>query len=226
MNDGNGVIHYKGWYKSYIPHILEEIYIRNVYAPYFNDKKDLTILDLGFNIGLFSMYASKFAKQIYAFEPTLETFEIGKRNIEDNNITNVKLFQKAIMKEDGKITFFHSDNTTMNSAIEAVNSQNVGEKTKEEVDAIRLDTFVKEEGIEHIDFMKMDIEGSEAEVIGSKSFENIAPILDAMVLELHDWNGVNPQQIVTTLRDYGFVVEVIPAQALILGCVKQPKTNK
>lgn len=218
-----GVINYKNWDSSWIPQILEEIYIKNIYAPYLYGKKDLTILDLGSNIGLFSMFASRFAKQIYAFEPTKETFDIGKKNIEENGITNVKLYQKAIMKDDGKVTFWHADNTTMNSTMEIVTSKNADQvnKIKEEVDAVRLDTLVKEEGITRIDFMKMDIEGSECEVIGSKSFENIVPMLQSGVCEYHEWSNVNVQQLVTTLRDYGYKVDLIPAQAVILGFVKK-----
>jgi hypothetical protein len=91
---------------------------------------------------------------------------------------------------------------------------------KETVEGIRFDTFVKNEKIDKIDFLKLDIEGSECEVIASESFANIVPILEALVVELHSWSGVNPQQVVTTLRDYGFLVRQIPSEATILGCVK------
>ena len=220
MDNGYGVIHFKDWYSSYIPFILEEIYIKNIYGPYLHGKKDLTILDLGCNIGLFSMFATQFAKQIYAFEPTKETFEIAKKNIAENNITNVKLFQKAIMKDDGNITFYHSENSTMNSAMASIQTEEFKIVGKEEVEGIRLDTFVKQEGITHIDFMKVDCEGSESEIIGGKGFENIASMVDSLIVEYHVWSGVNVQQLVTTLRDYGYKVNLIPSQAVILGCKK------
>jgi len=214
----NGVIHYKDWQASYIPQILEEIWIRQVYAPYLHNRKDLTILDLGLNIGLFSMYATQFAKQIYAFEPAKETIDLARKNIDENEIKNVKLFQEAISIEDGEMPFYHSTNTTANSLSEALNQK---PELKEMVKTTRLDTFVKKEGITKIDFAKIDIEGEEGKVIGSKSFENIVPILDAFVMEWHSWAGMNVQQIVTTIRDYGYNVEVIPAEATILGCVKR-----
>lgn len=220
---GNGALHYKDWDNSFIPQILDEMYLKHIYAPYLYGKKDLTILDLGCNIGLFSMFASQFAKQIYAFEPTKESFDLAAKNLTENKIINVKLFQKAIAKDDGKTILWHADNTTMNSTMEIVTSKNADmeHRTKEEVDTIRLDTFVKEEGITRIDFMKMDIEGSECEVIGSKSFENIVPILDSGLVEYHEWSNVNVQQLVTTLRDYGYTVDLIPAQAVILGFKKK-----
>jgi FkbM family methyltransferase len=223
MENGYGALHFKDWNKSYIPDILKELYIDHIYGKYLYGKKDLTIFDLGLNIGLFSLFASQFAKQIYAFEPDLTSFELAKKNMESNNITNIKLFQKAIAKEDGLLDFYESVNTTANSLIPVMELTGQKSISKTKVEAIRLDTFVKQEDIKHIDFMKMDIEGSECEVIGSKSFEGIVPLLDAFVVEYHEWSGVNVQQLVTTIRDYGYTVELIPSKAVILGAVKNEK---
>lgn len=214
---GAGTIHFKNWGNSYIPHILRELYLDSIYKPYLDGKKDLTIFDLGGNIGLFSMYASQFAKEIFTFEPSKETFELLQKNIRENGFDNVRLYQKAIHTEDEKIKFYHNSNTTMNSTMEVVEDKS---QEVEEVEGIRLDTFIKQEKIEKIDFMKMDLEGVENEIIGSKSFENIVPILDAMVVELHSWGGYNYQQTVTTLRDYGFQIVTIPSEATILGARK------
>jgi len=218
MNKGYGTIHYKNWDSSYIPHILRELYLDNIYKPYLEGKKDLTIFDLGANISLFSLYASQFAKEVFAFEPSKETFDIAQKNLKDNNVENVRLYQKAIHIRDEKIKFFHNSNTTMNSTLEVVEDKS---QEVEEVEGIRWDTFVKENDIKHIDFAKIDVEGTEFQLIGSESFENIVPILDSLVVELHSWGEYNYQQLVTTLRDYGFHVETIPSEATILGAVKR-----
>lgn len=218
MDGKTGVIHFKDWDNSYIPNILREMYLDRVYEPFLGGKENLTIIDAGFNIGLFSLYAQKYAKQIYAFEPSAETYKIGLKNLKGNRINNVKLFQKAISTKDEKINFYHNQNSTMNSTMAVVENL---PKIKETVEGIRFDTFVKEEGIEKIDFLKLDIEGSECEVIGSESFANIVPILEALVVEYHSWSGVNPQQLVTTLRDYGYLVTQIPSEATILSAVKK-----
>lgn len=217
MDGKAGVIHFKDWDNSYIPNILKELYLDKVYQGFLGNKENLTIIDAGFNIGLFSLYASKYAKQIYSFEPSKETYEIGLKNLKENRIKNVKLFQQAIHTKDEDIHFYHNDNSTMNSTMAVVETK---PKIKETVKGIRFDTFVKNEKIEKIDFLKLDIEGSECEVIASQSFANIVPILEALVVEYHSWSGVNPQQLVTTLRDYGYLVEQIPSEAVILSAVK------
>lgn len=216
--DGKGTIHYKDWTASYIPHILKELYIDRLYDPYLQGKKDLTIFDLGCNIGLFSIYASQYAKKIYAFEPSPESYDLAKQNFKDNKITNVELFKKAIEKENGQVEFYYNSNTTMNSTVAAVNDNS---KEKELVDAIRLDDFVKQQKIDHIDFIKWDTEGNEGEVLGSKSFENIAGIVDTVVMELHSWGNYNPQQLVNTFRDYGYRVIQLPTEATVIACTKK-----
>lgn len=212
-----GVIHYKDWDNSYIPNILQEIYLRKIYFPYLSGKRDLVMMDIGFNIGLWSLYASKYAKTIYSFEPSLESYNIGLKNLEDNGIKNVKLYQKAISKDDGKTIFYHSTNTTMNSLNPAVG--NTGEK--EEVEMVRLDTFAEQEKIKHIDFIKLDIEGFEDKVLMGEGFQKVAPIIDTIVYEWHTWSEANPHLINTALKDFGFKrIKQLGSDATVFACTK------
>jgi len=211
------VIHFKDFETAHVPDILQEIYLQKIYYPYLSGKKDAVIFDIGLNIGLFSLYASKYASTVYAFEPSADIFKIAKQNIEENGMTNVKLFQKAIAPKDGKATFYHSTNETMFSLNPAVNDN----KEKEEVETIRLDTFVKQEKIEHIDLIKMDIEGTESEIFTSESFKNIVPITDCMVYEWHTWNISNPNVINHGLMEYGFEKIIkLNTQATVFACTK------
>ena len=211
------VIHFRDWDNAHVPEILQEIYLQKIYYPYLSGKKDAIILDLGLNIGLFSIYASKYAKQIYAFEPAKSIFSLAQKNIYENGIENVKLFQKAIGPTDGKTTFYHSTNKTMYSLSPAVNDN----KEKEEVETVRLDTFVKQEKIERIDLIKCDIEGTESNLFTSESFKNIVPIVDCLVYEWHQWSISNPNVINHGLMDYGFrKIKQLPSQAVVFACMK------
>jgi hypothetical protein len=53
-----------------------------------------------------------------------------------------------------------------------------------EVRGMTVDTIMKEEGIEHIDILKIDIEGAEREVFGDTS--SWIGKVDALIIELHD----------------------------------------
>lgn len=212
-----GIIHFNDWENNYIPNILQEIYLQEIYKPFLIHQRDLTMLDVGSNLSLWSFYASKYAKQIYAFEPTLETYKLGLKNIDDNNIKNVKIFQKAIAKDDGQTTFYHSINTTMNSMNPSVG--NTGEK--EIVETIRLDTFVQNQKLEKIDFIKLDVEGSEAEILMGEGFMKIAPIVDTLVYEHHTWAGANSNLINTCLLDLGFThIKKLNSDATVFAATK------
>ena len=108
-------LHFQDIRKNYIPHILKEIYIDRVYDPYFQGRSDLTVFDLGANIGLFSIYASQYSKKVVSVEPSRQIFEFLERNLEQipPKIDNISL-RAAVGAKNGSITLYGSDdNLTM-----------------------------------------------------------------------------------------------------------------
>lgn len=211
----NGIF-YKEFTSSYIPEILKEIYRDEVYKPFLHDKKDLTIMDVGANIGLFTQYASQFAKKIYSLEPAKTHFEVLEEMIKYNKLDIVTPINKALSHENGTATFYHSQNVTMFSLDKRVD--NTGEK--EEVETVTMDKLFKDNNITKIDFMKLDVEGAEAQIIGSEGFEKVASKIKTIVLEYHAWSGVNPSQIVNTLIDYGYQVKPLKTDATLFACTR------
>lgn len=53
----------------------------------------LTLIDVGASIGFFTIYAAKRGAKVYAFEPSTEVFDLLKRNVEVNGVSeNVTLY--------------------------------------------------------------------------------------------------------------------------------------
>lgn len=200
MQNINGFF-FRDFDNCYLPEILKEIYRDRVYDPFLKGKKDLVIADLGANIGMFSYYAHDMAKVIYAVEPSKQHFEVLTKMIEFNGLERVKPIKKALSNKNGKTTFYHNNNTTMFSLKSEVNSL---PSESEEVETIDFEQFFIENDIKHLDFVKIDIEGSEAEVFGSAGFEKVADKIDIIMGEFHTWSGVNPAQFANYLRDNGF----------------------
>lgn len=201
--------------ESYIPGILTEIYKEKVYSPFLKGKKDLIIMDCGANIGLTTSYFSGFAKKIYSIEPSKQHFKVLKEMVRYNDLGDkVTLIRKAIAMENGTELFYHNDNITAFSLKREVDTAGM---SSEKVETIRFDTLFEEYGIDHIDFLKLDIEGSEIEVVGGKGFENIADKIDSLLVEYHKWSGRNPSQLVTTLIDYGFDMFSVKSDTLLFG---------
>ena len=64
----------------YIPYIYKEIYFDGVYIDILNGRKDMTIMDIGANIGVTVQHFQPYAKKLYAIEPSPEHFEALKKN--------------------------------------------------------------------------------------------------------------------------------------------------
>ncbi len=127
-----------------------------------------TIFDVGANKGQSIAQYRKLYKnaQIVSFEPFSEVMEVlKKRNSNDNNLTTVPA---AVSNKSGTQSFFTSVHTTMNSLSKLAD---VDENEQQEiiVPTITLDEFCLEKSIEHIDILKMDIQGGELNALEGAS---------------------------------------------------------
>ena len=115
-------------------------------------------IDIGANIGLYSLVASKIvgnSGKIYSFEPNIQTFSILKRNANLNGCLNIIAVNYAVgnLNRDTFLSVNEKD------AFAYVKEQPDDHTT--EVKMIMSDQFVVENNITKIDFIKVDIEGAE-----------------------------------------------------------------
>jgi FkbM family methyltransferase len=163
---------------------FEQIIIKQGYN--FDVKRPpKTIVDAGANIGLASLYFSnKFPNSnIIAIEPEESNFELLKRNIAPyNNITPIR---GALWHENKRINLVDPNLGKWGFMTQAQDSdeERVGE-ILHEVQGMTVDTIMKEQGIEHIDILKIDIEGAEREVFRDPS--SWIRKVDTLIIELHE----------------------------------------
>jgi len=191
---------------NYIGHILAEIYKDRVYASILEGRKDLTIVDVGANIGLATYYFSQFASRVISLEPSKEHFGCLLKMLDFNQIKNVTPLNMALYMNDGTFELGHNVNKTMYSLHLSVKDQTL---PSEQVPAVTLSTLFRDQNIEHVNFMKLDVEGSEYEILGHSSFSEVADKIDSMLIEAHSWAGRHPNQLKESLKNRGFVVEQI-----------------
>jgi FkbM family methyltransferase len=192
-------IFYRDFKTAYIPQILEEIYIKKVYDPYLLGKRDLIIADWGGNIGLTSQFFSQYAEKVYCVEPSKAHVEVINTLINYNKIENITVCPYAISNENGTTKFYHPENVTMYSMENVMGAQDF-----EEVETVDPETFFKREGIDHLDMLKLDVEGSESKVITSDGFKAIAPKIKVIVGEWHTWDSQGKDAFMNTFRDLGY----------------------
>jgi FkbM family methyltransferase len=165
----------------FIPYIYKEIYFDNLYVDVLNEQKDMIIIDAGANIGLITDHMRPHAKKIYAIEPASDHFEALQKNKDYNKWDNVELFKMALSGVDGETRLYKNlKNRTCHSLV-----TDWGFKRSEPVKTMRIDTFMKENKIEKVDFLKLDVEGSENLILPSESFRNVCENIKAVEVEFH-----------------------------------------
>lgn len=196
----------------YVGFQFAEIFKQRIYKPYIELQKNDTVIDVGGNLGLFSIYAQPYAKKIYCIEPSKQHFNCISKTTKHNKYTNIIPVKLAISHENTTTKFYHNDNVTMFSLSESVSPN---KDDFEDVECVTLEKFINDNAIKQVDFLKLDIEGAEGKVLCGDGFSNVASKVKQMVVEFHSWNGYNPNQILNHLKDLGFINQRIPNEATL-----------
>jgi len=161
------------------PLILSDIVMTaGVWEPYvkkiFNPKEGDIVIDIGAHIGTYSIPKSidvGDSGRIIACEPDKGNFKILEKNIIENQLKNILLIKKAVSEFNGKIKLVSTEDPML-SSIEDVDSENTII-----VDGVNVDTLVSEFSLNKIDWIKIDAEGHEINILkGSKqSLEKFKP---------------------------------------------------
>jgi FkbM family methyltransferase len=124
--------------------------------------KNKDIIDAGAFTGDTSIPIAKYTnKNVYAFEPFEDSFEILKKNINSNKIKNIIPVKKSLGNINGERTLYLSGDNVQGITSNA-NARDYDTKLK--VEEITLDTFVKENNLE-VGFITADVEGAELDLL-------------------------------------------------------------
>ena len=119
-----------------------------------------TVVDVGANIGAFSLYAARQCRhgRIFAIEPDRRNFAMLMRNLDQNSATNVTAINAALFSEDGGHAFY-------SAGAKSSLLWNTTGASPEMVKTITLHTFLDQYDVGAIDYLKMDCEGAEFDIL-------------------------------------------------------------
>jgi len=121
------------------------------------------VIDAGASIGMFSIVAAKRVGsrgKVFSFEPIEQVSQLLAENLRLNNISNTEIKRVALGDTGGELDL------VFNSHIPGSASGALKRKgTWIRVEKTTIDTFVKENNIKRIDFIKADIEGMERDLL-------------------------------------------------------------
>jgi FkbM family methyltransferase len=163
------------------------------------------VVDLGGNMGIFTRYAyQKGASKIITFEPDRRYFQILKKNAP----SNVILFNAAIGDKIGKLTLTESEHLG-GSNLWHPKDPSVNQY---EVNVYTLNYILEQKLVDRIDFLKVDIEGSEIIALNGISDQNLSNIRNIAVEYHHEHLKFDEElrnKFVSRLNNLGFNSHVL-----------------
>jgi FkbM family methyltransferase len=147
-------------------------YFSNLDAPLIRliNKGGFSFVDVGANIGLYSLIAGFSFERIYSFEPSKFTYELLLRNIRSNGLDSIFAVNCALSDKSSRALLylnpFNNGGASLREFSSALRSEFGNYKWAEiDVELMPLDNFVLDHSVESVDLIKIDVEGHELEVI-------------------------------------------------------------
>ena len=171
-------------------------------------KPGYTVIEAGANIGSETLLISKQLKHghIYAFEPNPYTYERLKINVSINELDNVSTYDYALGESNCNIQFNIYPKDFCNSGMSSKYMET--SKTKK-IDVVQktLDTFVVENNIPKVDFIKMDIQGAEMDMImgAADTITKFKPIIFTEAYQVYN----DTFRLYEKLKKFGYNIYLI-----------------
>lgn len=157
------------------------------------------VLDIGANIGWYTIHYAKKAKLVLAFEPLPRTYDFLKKNISLNKLNNVKHFNFGLSNKNEEIEFYYDPKLSSASSMHDLYD------THGETITCNVKTLdgIMPKMTDCIDFIKCDVEGAEFLVLqgGKETLAKYKPIL--FLEMLRKWSkkfGYHPNDIIAFLK--------------------------
>jgi FkbM family methyltransferase len=182
--------------------ILVEVFEDDVYERVFKIEKGDIVVDVGAHVGMFTVKALKEVREeglVIAIEPEERNFELLKRNTRDYK--NVKLVKKAVGDKTGRAILYISELSGEHSI------KKPSRATKSiDVEVDTLDNILSSLGVSKVDFLKIDVEGAELEVLrGARGYLSEGKIRKVAVAAYH--YREEHKKVADFLSHHGFLVE-------------------
>jgi FkbM family methyltransferase len=127
--------------------------------------KAMVFCDVGANIGQHSLFMSRFAGQVHAFEPFSEVSSRLEAHIKLNDLDNIRLHPLGLSDSNGSLPFFAPAGSNQGVGSFVSDSVQRGNQAIGELRIARADDYFREQEIDRVDLVKIDVEGFEAKAL-------------------------------------------------------------
>lgn len=186
---------------------VHEVFHDRAYTPAgFAIGRGDIVVDIGAHVGTFALMAARSgAAQVHAYEPMPSNVSILRANLAANGVSNVTVHSSAVGGRSGQ-------------AVMSVGTFSVGGSLAPlpgavgsvAVPVVTLAGIFDENGLDRIDFLKIDCEGAEGEILTAAPPELFHRI-KRIALEYHDgWSSLDHGALADLLRSVGYSVTIRP----------------
>jgi FkbM family methyltransferase len=158
-------------------------------------RKDCDFLDVGANIGYYSLYFAPLSRRVYSFEPDTRNFRALKENA--TRATNVIHVQKAVSSQSGCMLF----NVDGDPAVSYLTNESTGIS----VDCTSIDDFTSKNPDVRVGLIKIDIEGRDIDAILGAN-HTISLFQPLILTELNQADGNSYDKLVSICQIHRYSI--------------------
>lgn len=185
--------------------------------------KDDVVFDIGTNIGTIANWFATRTHHVHGFEPHPDNLKMTKEQIQLRKTTNITLSQLALGSEPGTLQL-HVKSFHGHHSLGDTSATPTVEKIDVEVDTV--DRYCTANGIERIDFLKIDVEGFEEEVLKGATTMLEKQQVRLVLFELRQTIlasiGKNGKDIFAPLLEQGYTVFTLDGRVLTTEELENP----
>jgi FkbM family methyltransferase len=152
----------------------------------FAPKEGDTVIDIGAHIGRYTITSSKQVGKtgkVVAIEADPDNFQLLKRNIALNKLTNVMPLNYAVFSERTRMKLYEQSASAKYNSLMLARAART--KNYVEVEADTLDSILKLNEVNQVNWIKIDVEGAEFEVLKG-SAKTLSSENMSLLIEIHN----------------------------------------
>ena len=154
-------------------------FLRDTLNALITETPKAIFMDIGANVGHHSIFLSKFASQVLAFEPYPKVNMQFKQQIAHNNISNIQIFETGL--SDRRETLNYYAPTGNNEGIGSFDESSIGKGNTSygKLELQEGDQVIESDSWKDIKLIKIDVEGFEKKVIKglTRTIEEERPVI-------------------------------------------------
>jgi FkbM family methyltransferase len=182
------------------------------------------VLDLGGHVGTFALAAAALGCRVTCVEAAPENYALLNASVDRNDFADMRVVWGAVTDYDGTLTFLpHGPwGTIANpSVLHSPDMIQASELAPVTVPALTVDGLLHRLGWERVDFVKLDVEGSEIAALHAMARLLTRPDAPPLLYESNShalrFFGKTPGELASMIRGFGYTIYVMESGSLVPG---------